>query len=85
MSDEKLHELHNRLCPVIVRQIVEEVRASGGGASDILVILETIMVGLIIFLEQSYGKELGTEQWIGMLTDGLDERLKEVREQNPTR
>ena len=41
-------ELHNRVANQVVSQILNETRAAGGSHSDLLVICESVLVGVIV-------------------------------------
>jgi hypothetical protein len=41
-------ELHNRVAKRVVAEIIEETRAAGGSYSDLLVISESVLVGLVV-------------------------------------
>jgi hypothetical protein len=48
LTAEAATELHNRLAKRVVAEIIEETRAAGGSYSDLLVISESVLVGLIV-------------------------------------
>lgn len=41
-------ELHNRLAKQIVTQIVDEPIAAGGSMSDVMVLCESVLVGVVL-------------------------------------
>jgi len=48
LTAEAATELHNRLAKRVVAEIIEETRAAGGSYSDLLVISESVLVGLVV-------------------------------------
>ena len=48
LSAEAATELHNRVARQIVAQIITETKAAGGSYSDLLVICESVLVGVIV-------------------------------------
>lgn len=48
LTVEAATELHNRLAKRVVAEIIEETRAAGGSFSDLLVISESVLVGLVV-------------------------------------
>lgn len=48
LDAEAATELHNRVAKQIVAQVLSETRAAGGSYSDLLVICESVLVGVVI-------------------------------------
>ncbi|HEX4614746.1 MAG TPA: hypothetical protein VGJ81_12950 [Thermoanaerobaculia bacterium] len=48
LDDEAAAELHNRLAKQIVDQIVKEPIASGGTMSDVMMLCESVLVGVVL-------------------------------------
>ena len=48
LSAEAATELHNRVARQVVTQIINETKAAGGSYSDLLVICESVLVGVIV-------------------------------------
>jgi hypothetical protein len=48
LDAEAATELHNRVARQIVAQILNETRAAGGSYADLLVICESVLVGVVV-------------------------------------
>ena len=48
LDDEAAAELHNRLAKRIVDQIVKEPIAPGGTMSDVMMLCESVLVGVVL-------------------------------------
>ena len=48
LDDEAAAELHNRLAKQIVDQIVKEPIAAGGTMSDVMMLCESVLVGVVL-------------------------------------
>ena len=48
LSAEAATELHNRVARQVAAQIINETKAAGGSYSDLLVICESVLVGVIV-------------------------------------
>jgi hypothetical protein len=48
LDDEAGAELHNRLAKQIVEQIVKEPIAAGGTMSDVMMLCESVLVGVVL-------------------------------------
>jgi len=48
LTAEAATELHNRVAKRVVAEIIEETRAAGGSYSDLLVISESVLVGVVV-------------------------------------
>jgi hypothetical protein len=47
LSTQAATELHNRVARQVVAQIINETKAAGGSYSDLLVICESVLVGVV--------------------------------------
>lgn len=50
-------EIHNRIAPAIVKQIVKEPIEAGGSNTDVLVVLESVIVGVLLAIVKRGGDE----------------------------
>ena len=48
LKAEAAAELHNRVANQVVSQILNETRAAGGSYADLLVICESVLVGVVV-------------------------------------
>jgi hypothetical protein len=48
LDDEAAAELHNRLAKQIVDQIVKQPIAAGGTLSDVMMLCESVLVGVVL-------------------------------------
>jgi hypothetical protein len=48
LDAEAATELHNRVAKQIVAKILNETRAAGGSYSDLLLICESVLVGVVV-------------------------------------
>jgi hypothetical protein len=62
-------EIHNQIAGPIVASIVKPVIESGGGMTDVLVVLESVILGVVLF-----GVKLGGDERV------LDEVMLHVKE-----
>lgn len=69
------HAVHQEIVPAIVTTIVSSVRAAGGGPIDMLVILESIIVGVLVMTTKVGGEEHVMEE----VTKGVLSRVAELR------
>ena len=68
-------EIHNHLAGEIVRQIVRTPLDAGGQFTDVLVILESVVIGVMLV-----GVRLGgDERVLDVLVKGVKKRLAELR------
>lgn len=76
MSDsERQRLLHNKLAGEIVRSIVAPVKAAGGTEEDILVLTESVLVGVCAVIV----KLGGDNAVLDVIVDGARQRLAEMR------
>lgn len=68
-------ELHNRIAGEIVVSIVRPIFESGGRTSDVMVLLESVMVGVIFGCTKLGGDEIILDE----LMDAVKRRLAELR------
>lgn len=72
---EAATELHNRLIEKIVRTMVEEPIAAGGTMSDIMMLCESVLVGVMVQCFQ-----LGSDvKMLDVIVGRVKERLAKVR------
>jgi hypothetical protein len=75
VDDEAATELHNRLANQIVAQIVNEPIAAGGTISDVMMLCESVLVGVVLGCF-----ELGSDAKVLDLVVGrVKERLGKAR------
>lgn len=73
MADQS--EVHNKLAGRIVREIVEEVVGSGGSWINVMVVTESVLVGVALA-----GVKLGgDEKMLDLMVDRARKRLAEIR------
>lgn len=72
MTDQSA--LHNELAPKIMSMMVEPLR-QGGGMTDVLVLLESVVVGTILAAAKLGGDEIVLDTMI----DAVKMRLAEIR------
>lgn len=68
-------EIHNRDVGGIVKAIIKPTLEAGGEMTDVLVILESVIVGVLLFAV----KIGGDEKVLDKLMEGVKERLAEQR------
>lgn len=68
-------DLHNKLAGEIVAAIAGPILASGGTYDDVLVLLESVVVGITL-LAIKFGRD---EQLIDMMMERVRRRLAEIR------
>lgn len=68
-------ELHNKLAGEIVSAIVKPIIASGGGYTDVLVLTESVVMGVVLVAV----KLGGDDKVLDVLIDGVKKRLAEQR------
>jgi len=75
LATEAAAELHNRLAKQIIRKLVDEPIAAGGGMSDIMMLCESVLVGVMIECFQ-----LGSDvKMLDIIVDRARQRLAKVR------
>lgn len=72
---ESQHEIHNRLAGQIVASIVKPPLEAGGQMTDVLVLLESVVTGVILVAS----KQNGTTFVFDKLIEGVTARLAEHR------
>lgn len=70
-----LTELHNRMAPEIVKLIVRETTKVGGTPKDILLITESVVMGVVLAVV----KLGGDEKVLDVMIDSVRARLAEAR------
>lgn len=71
-------DLHNKLAGEIVKSIVRPILEAGGARTDILVLTESVVTGIVEFCARNDGVSRGMVY--DALMDGVDKRLTELRE-----
>lgn len=75
LTDRAAAQLHNRLAKQIVSQILREPIAAGGTLSDVMMLCESVLVGVILGCF-----ELGSDvKALDLIVDRAKERLASVR------
>jgi hypothetical protein len=75
LDDDAAAELHNRLAKQIVEQIVKEPIAAGGTMSDVMLLCESVLVGVALGCFQ-----LGSDiKVLDAIVGRVKERLAKVR------
>jgi hypothetical protein len=75
MAREAVVAIHNVKVGEIVKQIVKPTIESGGDVKDVLVLLESVVAGVLLFAV----KVGGDEKVLDVLTDGVRLRMAEIR------
>jgi hypothetical protein len=57
---DKLTEIHNRLTREFITKMVKENEAAGGGYSDLLVLYESLSMGIMMALQRVYNVKPNT-------------------------
>lgn len=77
MSEQS--DLHNRLAGTIVAQIVKPPLEAGGQTSDVLVLLESVVAGVMMACAKLNGwSPAGRDAMLMTLESGVRERLVEM-------
>lgn len=72
-------ELHNRLARELLPALVKPVLASGGSPRDVMVLLESVALGVCLYLAQT-AELTGTEdELVDQLAAGIKTRWAEER------
>ena len=74
MSTEAATELHNRVARQVVAQIINETKAPGGSYSDLLVICESVLVGVVECFKLGHDSKV-----IDLVFTTARERIAKVR------
>jgi hypothetical protein len=69
------HEIHNRIAGEIVKQIVRPPLEAGGQFTDVLVVLESVILGVMLMGVKLGGDEIVLDQ----VVEGVKKRLAEQR------
>ncbi len=76
MSD--LCELHNRIAPEIVKSIIKPPLEAGGNVTDILILTETVLAGVILKI----GGPGMDDVILNELTKNVRQRMADIRLRN---
>lgn len=68
-------DVHNATAPGLVRQIVQPTLVAGGEFSDVMVLLESVIVGVMLVAV----KLGGDDKVLVKLVDGVTQRMAEAR------
>jgi hypothetical protein len=68
-------DLHNELVGKIVAQIVKPPLEAGGGVTDVLVLLESVILGIVLMVVKLGGDEIVLDH----VVDAVKRRLAEAR------
>jgi len=71
----RLAVIHNAMAPKIVRDVIRPTIEAGGDYTDVLVVLESVIVGTVL----TATKLGGDETIIHTLFEGVRQRLAEAR------
>jgi len=75
LDDEARAELHNRLAKQVVEQIVKEPIAAGGTMSDVMILCESVLVGIVLGCFQ-----LGSDvKVLDLIVGRVKQRLARIR------
>lgn len=72
---ETTHEIHNRDAGKIIASIVRPTLEAGGSPTEVLVVLESVVTGVVLALV----KLGGDERVLDTLMAGVKQRLAEIR------
>ena len=76
----KLHELHNTLTVEIVQRLLAEIRMAGGDATDLILILCTIVAGTI---NEAANSQVQADAMLATFNEEVGIRLAEIRARRP--
>lgn len=68
-------DLHNQLAGEIVKSIIKPVYAAGGGPTDVLVLTESVLICVALYIIKTGGDNLVLD----LMVDRARERLAEIR------
>ena len=74
---ENAADTHNRIAPAIVETILTEMHSHGHDADDILVVLESIVAGCFLGMDED-------DRMLPRLFEGITWRLEELRKHGVT-
>lgn len=72
-------EIHNKDAGLLIRAIVKPTLDAGGEFTDVLVLLESVVTGVLLFGIKTGGDECA----INLLFEGVQKRLAELRQFDP--
>lgn len=72
---EPQNEIHNRVAGEIVKSIVKPPLDAGGGMTDVLIVLESVILGVMLFAV----KLGGDDKVLDFLVERVKRRLAEQR------
>lgn len=75
MTGDAKTTLHNRVAPAALNAIIRPIHEAGGSIEDVLVVLESVIVGVVL-----YGAKVGGDEIVvDTIMDGVKARLAEQR------
>ena len=78
MTREKVVELHNQLAGEIVAKIVKSTIEAGGDVSDVVVLTESVIVGVALAATK-LGVSKAVPEILDVMIDQAKERLAEIQ------
>lgn len=69
------HAVHQKIVPDIVATIISSVQSVGGDPLDMLIILESVIVGVLAIITKEDGEAHVMEE----VTEGVLKRIPEIR------
>ncbi|CAN5889479.1 hypothetical protein BH11PSE1_BH11PSE1_10560 [soil metagenome] len=73
------HALHNEAAGQIVRQIVFPTLQGGGEIADVMVLTESVVLGVLLFGEKMGGDVVELDAMLESLTQAVRERWRAIR------
>lgn len=72
-------DLHNRLAPEITLKLVKDVRAAGGDQTDLWIIVESVVLGVVITSERYFNMtRQESVEIVELMTSAVFERLGKI-------
>lgn len=72
-------EVHNRFAGSLTTQLVKAVRARGGSPADVLVLLESVNVGVLAYVAEATVSGLTTDEILAAMVERIPARVAEAR------
>lgn len=86
MAVEEQAELHNALVGPLVASIVKPIMETGGGTTDILLLVESVVTGVILYLTHHHGPDCTCHDTIvDLMAGGIKVRLAEIASRGATK
>lgn len=77
------HEIHNEAAGQIVRQLVFPTLQAGGDISDVMVLTESCVLGVVLFCEKLGADKTSIDIMLESLVDEVRARWLAIRAQGP--